>query len=97
MKHVLFARHGQAASNVQGLLARSRANSDLTELGPQRAHESATRLFGEGVDLIVSSPLLRTYKTAEIIAADIGYGGKIVTERLFIERRRTRVYARIES
>jgi uncharacterized phosphatase len=86
MKIVIFGRHGQAAANAQGLLAGSRTNSDLTELGTQQAHELAKNLVGRDIKLIVSSPLSRAMKTAEIVASDIGYVGDILVDPLFTER-----------
>lgn len=86
MKSVLVGRHGEAEANVKRLLAGAKTNSDLTELGEQQAHELANNLAGRDIALIVSSPLSRALKTAEIVAADVGYHDEIAQSPLFIER-----------
>ncbi|MEO6761783.1 MAG: histidine phosphatase family protein [Candidatus Saccharimonadales bacterium] len=86
MKTVYFGRHGQAIANQQGLLAGSQTDSPLTRQGESEAAELA-RSFGKlQIDLIVSSPLERAFKTAEIVAEQIGYKKDILVEPLFIER-----------
>lgn len=86
MKVIYFVRHGESQANADGLLAGAKTNSPLTESGRRQSHELAQVLRSKKVELIVSSPLERAAKTAEIIAHDIGYDGKIVEEALFTER-----------
>src|SRR5690242_15540888 len=86
MKTVTFGRHGQAKANEEGLLAGSQTDSPLTARGEQDAHELSGRLAGKLVELLVTSPLERASRTAEIVATDIGYTGEIIEQPLFIER-----------
>jgi probable phosphoglycerate mutase len=86
MKTVIFARHGEAEANQAGLLAGAKTNSPLTTAGREHAGVLARLLVDNRIDLIVTSPLSRASETAEIVARDLSYGGKIVVEPLFIER-----------
>ncbi len=62
-------------------------DSSLTAEGQNQAMQAATTLKNRQIDLIVSSPLQRAYKTAEIIALEIGYKpSEIVKNKLFTER-----------
>ena len=70
-------RHGQATSNVSGLIAsadeETRNNpSRLTELGIKQAKIAAEKLLGESIDFIYSSPFKRTMETASIVAERLG-------------------------
>ena len=66
-------RHGEAENNLQGIF-----NSDpskefhLSALGKEQVRESAAAFKGS-VDLIVSSPFLRTKETAEVCAETLGF------------------------
>jgi isoleucyl-tRNA synthetase len=66
-------RHGEAENNIKGVL-----NSDvskafhLTQLGRDQAKKAAIEFKGK-IDLIFSSPFLRTKETAEAFAEGIGY------------------------
>jgi probable phosphoglycerate mutase len=61
-------RHGVTDWNRQGLF-QGRTDIALNDEGVMQAHAAARRLQGAAFDHIVSSPLLRALKTAEIIAA----------------------------
>lgn len=82
----MFGRHGQTTANELGLLAGSQTDTELTPLGEAQAHALARTVKNLNVDLIVSSPMRRTRKTAEIVARDIGYAGDIAFEPMLIER-----------
>ena len=80
---LFLVRHGEAESNVKNIL-----NSDLnqnhyalTKNGKERVEKLAKELKGEKIDLIFSSPFLRTKQTAEIITKETGVE-IIVDERL---------------
>jgi broad specificity phosphatase PhoE len=60
-------RHGQSEGN----LGSHASDPDLTSLGRQQATLVGERLEGNGIDLLLCSPLRRALRTAEII------GGKI--------------------
>lgn len=67
-----FARHGRTVSNARGLLL-GRADPDLDDLGVSQANALGARLAARGqVSEIITSPLRRTFQTAEAIAAHTG-------------------------
>ncbi|MHB8903585.1 MAG: histidine phosphatase family protein [Patescibacteria group bacterium] len=72
MLKIYLARHGQDNDNVRGILNGHR-DEPLTELGISQAGELAHNIKESGIkiDKIYSSPLNRTKKTAEIIAATL--------------------------
>ena len=65
---LLLIRHGETESNRQGL-ALGRADVPLNETGIQQAQALARRLATEPTAAVYSSPLGRTLRTAEQIAA----------------------------
>lgn len=68
----LLMRHGEAETNAQGIISGSETLYHLTERGRTQALESAKRLSGRTIDLIITSPMLRTRETAEIVRAYLG-------------------------
>lgn len=83
----LVMRHGEAESNVRGMVSSKLMNNTsfgLTEKGKVSAHTAAERLRTEKIDHIIVSPFLRTTQTAEIVANAIGFDPKniIIDERL---------------
>ncbi len=81
-------RHGQAESNVANVIvADEKAEDPLTAEGEQQAADAAKKfsetLAGKKIDAIFSSPFERTHQTAEIVARELGFEGKIeIDERL---------------
>ncbi len=67
---IYFLRHGETTWNRAGILQGSIAYTDLTERGVRMAEETARGLAAAGIrfDRIYSSPYLRAFHTAEIIA-----------------------------
>lgn len=61
-------------------------DSPLTKKGEEQAKSAAPLLKDKGIQLIVSSPLMRAHRTAEIIAKELGYAGEILTNDLLKER-----------
>jgi uncharacterized phosphatase len=87
MKTIYFVRHGESEANAAGITAGGGLDVGLTEHGRQQAQKVGQELKDKKVELIVSSPLKRSYQTAEIIAQSIGYDPtKIVTSQFFTER-----------
>lgn len=83
----LVMRHGEAQSNARGIVSsklEGNAEFSLTEKGRMSAEEAGKKLAKEHIDLIVTSPFVRTKETAEIVAAAIGYDTRqiIVDERI---------------
>jgi probable phosphoglycerate mutase len=70
-----LVRHGESAWNVEGRVqGQSALAAGLTETGREQARQTGEWLaeHASGADLIVSSDLLRTRQTAEIIADEVG-------------------------
>jgi ribonuclease H / adenosylcobalamin/alpha-ribazole phosphatase len=68
----LLLRHGQTALSVERRFA-GRGDVPLTDVGMQQAAAAAARLGARGgIDLVVSSPLARALRTAEIVAEAAG-------------------------
>jgi isoleucyl-tRNA synthetase len=61
-------RHAQAQSNIEKVFdSDGRHDNHLTKEGREQARESAEKLFKEAkIDLIITSPFLRTRETADI-------------------------------
>jgi broad specificity phosphatase PhoE len=64
----LFVRHGESEANAEKVIGGSR-DVPLTDVGRQEAAEAAARLANERIGSVFASPMLRTWETAEIIAA----------------------------
>lgn len=71
LEQLILARHGETEWNVAGR-AQGRADSPLTAAGLEQAEALGRRLKGLGVEHIVSSPLTRARRTAEIAASLVG-------------------------
>ena len=67
----LLLRHGQTPMSVQKRYA-GLTDAPLTDAGIRQAAASAKRLASAGIDAIVASPLQRTVRTAEEVAAVTG-------------------------
>ncbi len=76
---VVMLRHGVTEHTVNKLFSGSGgADPGLTDLGREQAHRAAGRLAKRApIDAIVSSPMLRTRETAEIVAAELGLDVKL--------------------
>lgn len=66
---IYLARHGQNVDNVNGILNGHR-DEPLTELGEEQARITLSHIKESEIlfDRIYSSPLIRAYRTAEIIS-----------------------------
>jgi len=67
----LLLRHGQTPSSVEKRYA-GRSDVPLTDVGVRQAAAAGERLACAGINLIVTSPLLRAVRTAEEVAAATG-------------------------
>jgi len=75
LKNTYFLlRHGQAHSNRDGFVSSwpEKVYNPLTVKGKKQIEKIATNLKKEKIDLIISSDLLRTRLSAEIVAARVG-------------------------
>ena len=68
---VLLIRHGQTKSNVTGFYM-GRSDEDIGEVGYTQTHRLSSRLAVLPIASVYSSPLQRTYTTAEILAKPHG-------------------------
>ena len=67
-------RHGETEFNVKGLISDTVNNEDnLTELGRSQAEKAGEELKDKNIDVIITSPFVRTKETAEIVAKTIGF------------------------
>ena len=72
-------RHGQSEGNSKGVISCLKDNKDsLTKLGKEEAVNVSKKLSKEKIDIIISSPFLRTKQTAEIVAKEIGLNQKSI-------------------
>lgn len=83
MKEIYFIRHGETEWNKLKLGQGSRNDIPLNKNGEKQAKITGKyldkyRQKDKHFDLILSSPMLRTKKTAEIIAKEIGYKKEII-------------------
>jgi len=66
-------RHGEAETNTQGIVSYKLEDEfHLTERGRTQAKAAALKLKDKGIEIIVSSPILRTKETAAIVAETLG-------------------------
>ena len=66
-------RHGEANNNIESYTDYAgRADNHLTDLGRSQARGAASDLKREGIDLIITSPLLRVRETAAIVQKGLG-------------------------
>jgi ribonuclease H / adenosylcobalamin/alpha-ribazole phosphatase len=81
----LLLRHGQTPMSVQKRYAGLSPKTDapLTDTGVRQAVAAAKRLASVGIDAIVASPLQRTVRTAEEVAAVTGV--PVLTDQDFRE------------
>lgn len=71
MKHLYFVRHGLSEMNKQGVWSGTTETS-LAPEGIEQCHEAGKALQDCGIDLIVSSPVIRAHDSAKIIASELG-------------------------
>lgn len=66
-------RHGQAHSNVAQIFDGGKdADNHLTDVGKETVLATAAQLKKEKIDMIISSPILRTQETAKIVLKELG-------------------------
>lgn len=71
--HITLLRHGESIGNA-GNYYQGQSDFELSALGEAQASALADEWLAAGVtfDLVISSPLLRARRTAEIVAARLG-------------------------
>ena len=78
---IYLIRHGQTDWNLQGRF-QGREDIMLNETGILQAYECGKALAGEDFKAVITSPLVRARKTAEIIAEVVGAKQFIVDEAI---------------
>ena len=74
-------RHGESEGNVRGVISTDIANDDnVTENGKEQVKNTAEELKDSGIELIITSPFLRTKQTAEIMREELGLSADAVIE-----------------
>ena len=71
---IYLVRHGETEFNRLGVF-RGRFDVDLNDVGLRQARETGDALVGEGIEIILTSPLKRAAMTARTIsdALEVGY------------------------
>lgn len=83
IKEIYLIRHGETDWDKLNKQHGSETNIDLTDVGYQQAKKIGQYLFDyrmkkKDFDCIISSPMIQTIETAEIISKVIGYYGNII-------------------
>lgn len=68
---LVLLRHGETPMSVERRFAGT-GDIELTEVGREQARRAARGLAGEGIEVVVASPLRRTMDTARIVAEELG-------------------------
>lgn len=82
-----ICRHGEAENNTKAIIS-SRADNPhhLSEIGKKQASEASKWLSNKKIDLIFTSPFVRTKETAEIISKKLNLdASKIITDNRLTE------------
>lgn len=80
---LFVTRHGQTQYNIEVRIC-GRSDVELTGKGISQARELADKMVGKNIDLIISSPLVRAKKTADIVGEKIG--APVITDERLLER-----------
>jgi broad specificity phosphatase PhoE len=79
---IIFIRHGQTTGDVEDRYGGD-YNDHLSELGLNQAGDLLQELSGKGIEIVISSPLIRAQETAKIVSE---LGIKVITEPNLKER-----------
>lgn len=81
---IYFVRHGESEANIRKVFAGQREDSLLTKRGEEQALETAREIIKEGIkiDRIISSPLRRANKTAQVIADELNISEVEINESI---------------
>ena len=79
-----YVRHGQTDWNVESKMQGGASEKELNEIGIKQAEEARELLKNKKYDIVISSPMNRAIKTAEIINS--GKNIEIITDERIRER-----------
>jgi len=85
---LLLIRHGQTDWNLEPARCQGWAEVELNEAGRAQARDQGRALQGRGLQLIVTSHLLRARETAELIRAELGGDLPLVVDPRLAETHR---------
>ncbi len=82
-----FVRHGESEANANGdiIMTKENGKCSLTENGRKEVVDASKILKDKNIDIIFSSPFLRTKETAEIIKENIGFNNEIIFDKRLSE------------
>lgn len=72
--NIVIVRHAESVANTHGIYQGQTHDTELSDLGKKQAKALAARLRLFGARKIISSPLRRTYQTAQAVADETGIG-----------------------
>lgn len=78
---IRWLRHGESTWNAEGRLQHRNPAPPLTELGRRQARQAAEELRGTTVERVLTSPALRAWQTASVVADVLGLD-VVVDDRL---------------
>lgn len=82
-KDFYIFRHGESTYNQAGKTQGRTNDSVLTDLGKEQALNVGKKLKNKGIELIISSPLVRARETAGLVNKELNL--PIITDEHFIE------------
>lgn len=68
---IYLIRHGETTSDVEGRYGGD-YDDHLTQMGRDQVEELASKLKDESIEVIFSSPLIRTQETSQILTSSLG-------------------------
>lgn len=79
---IYFIRHGESEANLKHLFAGQKDNSPLTPKGIEQAKAEGLKIkeMNLNIENIISSPLIRAFDTAKIVAEIIEYKDEILID-----------------
>jgi len=85
---LLLVRHGETDWNREPARCQGWAQVDLNDVGRAQGRAQGRALSGRGLELIVSSHLLRARQTAELIAAELDGDVRLISDPRLAETHR---------
>ena len=85
LRDIYVMRHGESEKNILGLYDKELEKYPLTEKGREQVQTSVQGLKESGIDMIISSPVLRARETAEIVGKGLGLDMEIRQELMEVD------------